>query len=447
MSLILSIDIGTTKICTLAYDPETNAPVAVRTHANNSDIPGLAPECHEQDPLAIKRLVMGLLEDLLHDEAVRSKPISAIGITGQMHGVLLVDDKQQPVTQLITWRDGRSTGQISSWQAALGADAPTRSGCQLASGYGGATLAYLKQAGGLPSGTKALSIAGYIAAQLSGQVACDPTHAASWGIYDLKSGDWDQKTLDVLGIPPEVLPPILPCAHPLSGMSAEPRRLLGLDERVQVCSPLGDNQASVFALGDGRMDTLVLNLGTGGQISRPQADYSYTMGMETRPMPFGGSIQVGASLCGGWSYAYLRQFYQAVLREIGGVEMDDRSVYARMNQLVDDGDASGLHVDTRFSGSRLEPGRRGMMAGINTHNLTPAALTRAWVEGMIGELYDQAKAAGLDGIRTVVAAGNAVRMNPAMARMIALRFGLPCTVSEYLEEAALGAARAAAFLQ
>jgi sugar (pentulose or hexulose) kinase len=155
MSLILSIDIGTTKIAALALDSDSNQPIAVRAQANASDLAGLPPERHEQDPLEIKRRVFALVSDLLKDEAVRARPVSAIGLTGQMHGVLLVDAQLQPRTPLITWRDGRTTAQISAWQDALGAGAPARLGCRLAAGYGGPTLAWLRQAGLLPAGAKA----------------------------------------------------------------------------------------------------------------------------------------------------------------------------------------------------------------------------------------------------------------------------------------------------
>ena len=51
-------------------------------------------------------------------------------------------------------------------------------------------------------------------------------------------------------------------------------------------------------------------------------------------MPLEGFLLVGASLCGGWSYAYLRRFFQAVVQQIGGLRINDDEVYRRMNELA-----------------------------------------------------------------------------------------------------------------
>ena len=83
-------------------------------------------------------------------------------------------------------------------------------------------------------------------------------------------------------------------------------------------------------------------------------------------MPFGGYIQVGASICGGWSYSYLRSFYQKVAKEIGGIEITDAEAYARMNKLAANATqgAEGLMADTRFLGTRGDTGIRGKITNI-----------------------------------------------------------------------------------
>ena len=370
--------------------------------------------------------------------------ITGIGLTGQMHGLLLVDAHLNPLTNLITWQDTRAAAELPAWQEKIGPQAPARLGCRLSAGYGGASLAWLARHGPLPEDARALSIAGFLAASLCAKAACDPTHAASWGLYNLLAGCWDMPTIDALGIPPELLPILRPACLPLAHLSPSAQESLGLGPGVTVSSPLGDNQAGVYGLAGGDPQVLILNLGTGGQVSTPQAAYAHHSGLETRPMPFQGFIQVGSSLCAGWSYAYLRQFYQAVLREIGGIELSDEAVYERMNALVEGAASDGLAFDTRFDGSRLEPWLRGSLTGIDTHNFSPAALTRALSEGMVEELYNLAQAAGLQDTHRIIAAGNAVRKNPTLAQVISRRFGLHCEVSEHREEAALGAALATA---
>ena len=442
MSLILSLDLGTTKICALALDARTGLPVATLSAPNDSTLPGLARDRHEQDPRRILDIAFNLLRGLLAQPELRGRAVRAIGLAGQMHGLLLVDANLNPLTNLLTWRDERCAPLIPIWQDRLGPSAPARLGCRLSAGYGGASLAWLASQGDLPRGAHALSLAGYLAAILSGELACDPQHAASWGLYDLQARDWDLPALVALGISPALLPRLQPSALPLGPLAGPVREALGLEGETLVCSPLGDNQAGVYGLSGGDPGALVLSLGTGGQVSAPCPVYAYNPALETRPMPFSGFIQVGASLCAGWAYAYLRQFYQSILSEIGGQELDDETVYARMNALAASAGPGSLAFDTRFSGSRLEPGLRGTLSGIDTHNFTPAALTRALAEGMVAELHNLAQSAGPRDVRRVIAAGNAARKNPLLPQLITQAFGLPCEISPHREETALGAALA-----
>lgn len=443
MAVVLSLDIGTSKLCAMAFDPEAGQPLAALSAPNSSDASGLPSDWHEQDPIRIRERCWTLLRSLLSQDILKGAEVLGIGITGQMHGLLLVDESLRPLTRLITWRDGRTASRIEDWRARLGAEAPLRLGCRIAPGYGGATLAWLAQERMLPARAKALSIADFLAASLCGLAASEPTHAASWGLLNLAAGDWDADALHILGIPPAVLPALQPSCRPLGILSPEAQQALSLGASVRVCSPLGDNQASVIGLAGLDSGALVLNLGTGGQISRPRRDPAVRSGLETRPMPFGGYIQVGASLCGGWSYAYLEQFYKSVARELCGVELEDGAVYARMNAWAQKEGETDLRVDPRFSGTRQDAALRGSITGIDTHNLTPAALTRAMAAGIVQELFDLASETGMEGIERIIAAGNAVRKNPALPGIISARFGLPCSVSAFQEEAALGAALSA----
>ena len=107
MAALVSLDIGTSKLCALALKIETLEPLAVYSIPNDADVAGLPDGYHEQDPTRLRDRVYELLALLLADKAVRREDIVGLGITGQMHGVLLVDPDLRPTTNLITWRDRR----------------------------------------------------------------------------------------------------------------------------------------------------------------------------------------------------------------------------------------------------------------------------------------------------------------------------------------------------
>ncbi|NIP25551.1 MAG: hypothetical protein GWN67_14240 [Phycisphaerae bacterium] len=449
--IVLSLDIGTSNLCALALSCDSLGPLAICSKKNDTEIANLAAGYHEQDPLRIRDLCLELIQELLSEKNVRNDEVVGIGISGQMHGVLLVNSDLQPETNLITWRDqrtlaGNKPGLINETGRAFDTSVHERTGCCLHAGYGGATLWWLQKNGRLSEGAIALTIADYIAGCLTGVCATEQTHAASWGIFNLQKGRWDSKAIDKLGIPNRVLPTVNSTAKPLGAIRPAIAKRLGLESGVQVCSPVGDNQASIIGAAGFADDAMVLNLGTGGQISIPQNEYKFVETLETRPMPFGGFILVGASLCGGWSYACLKKFIQATVREFAGTELSDEEIYSRMNAIAAETaeGTSGITVDTRFSGTRLEPNLRGSISGIGVDNFTVANLTRGFVEGMIGELAEMASLVEIKGLTRIIASGNAVRKNPVVLDVIKSIFDLPCYISTNKEAAALGAAYSAA---
>ncbi len=449
--IVLSLDIGTSNLCGLALSCGSLQPIAICSEVNDAEIANLPVGYHEQGPLRIWDLCLGLIQKLLSEKKVRGEEVVGIGITGQMHGVLLVNHELEPQSNLITWRDQRilesgKPGNINEAIGALGPEICKRAGCCLRAGYGGATLYWLSKNNKLPDGTVAMTIADYVAGCLTGVIATDATHAASWGIFNVQESVWDAVAVNSLGISKEVLPEVHSTAKPLGTIKPTFAEQLGLGDNVHVCSPIGDNQASIIGAAGFAGDAAVVNLGTGGQVSIPRRDYLFLETLETRPMPFGGFILVGASLCGGWSYTYLQRFIQETVKDFAAVELSDEEIFNRMNIIAaESGEgASGVTVDTRFSGTRLEPNLRGSISGIGVDNLTVANLARGFIEGMVRELAEMASAACVKDFARIIASGNAVCRNPMIPDVIESIFGLPCYVSTDREAAARGAAYSAA---
>jgi len=437
MTIILSLDIGTSKIAAVAFDGETRQLVDVVTAGNRATASGLANGRHEQDAIPIYDTCLQLLRQLIAAGKFSPAAVRTLAISGQMHGVLLVDRELRPLTNLITWCDQRATELTlrinrDSW--------PTdRTGCYLHPGYGGATLAVLARQKTIPAGATALPIADFVAAKLSGVIATDASHAASWGITDICKTGWDCDLIARLEIPSAILPEIKPGLSELGKLRVN----LGLPPTVTVRLPLGDNQASFIGTCGLDNHAMLLNLGTGGQISLPCPDFCFHSELETRPLPFGGYLLVGASLCGGRSYAHLKEFFKETIQSFTGQTMKDEALYAAMNRIADESDTE-LTVDTRFAGTRMEPDLRGLVSDIGIDNFTPATLTRGWVRGMVRELTGMVDRQTTEKFKQVLVSGNAIRKNPLVQRFITAELGLPCVLSAHREEAATGAALAAA---
>jgi sedoheptulokinase len=441
-AMIIGLDLGTTSISAVLLDPERRAAICSAECAHNAGIAGLAKGYHEQCAATICTAATGLVASLVQKSGVPPERIAGLALTGQQHGLLVVDAGLNPLTNLITWRDQRTaTAPTLLRKHAYGPE----TGCFLHPGYGGLTLHHLIREGKLPNRAyKVLPITGFVAAQLTGCCSIDETMAASWGILDVRSRCWHDPLLKLLDIPKELLPEIATSCSPLGPVV--PACATGLGPQTIVFNPAGDNQAGFAGVGDLGRKEAVVNLGTSAQLSVFSPQYSFSPELETRPFPGGGFLRVYAALCGGWAYAYLAEFFQRVVEQIGGVTVSLSEVFDRMQRFGDSTDANGLCVDTRFAGERNGETVAGKIDGINTTNFIPGNLVRAFANGIAAELASAWQKMQVGSLKQLVVVGNAARHNPLLVRALEKQFDLPCRVLASGEEAALGAARLASLL-
>ena len=145
-----------------------------------------------------------------------------------------------------------------------------------------------------------------------------------------------------------------------------------------VCS-MGDNQASFMGSVDDPENTLLLNIGTGSQISFMTKEY-VDVNSDIELRPYGENyLLAGSALCGGRAYAMLEEFY----REISG-----HSCYDIMSKYAEDflnshDISQAWDVDTRFNGTRSNPNITGSIRGITAENFCPGAFTVGVMRGII----------------------------------------------------------------
>lgn len=449
LRILLGIDLGTTKLCALALDADSGAVLAVEDVANDTRLAAADPDAGEQDAQAIGDRARILLARLARHAAVAGGDVAGLGVTGQMHGVVIAAANGAPLTPLINWQDQRGNRKAPNGRtyteavhALLGTDL-ARTGCRPATGYGAVTLYRLAQERRLPQSGIALTIQDFFVHQLTGMAATDPSDAGSWGIFDTQGGaDWLPDIAARLGLPQRLLPPVFPTGTAAFPLRADLAGTLGLPAGLPVTVALGDNQASFLGSVPRLADSLLFNLGTGGQISVATRRFTTVASLETRPLIPGLWLLVGASLCGGRAYHLLARFFAAVGTEVFGTTVELPAIYTAMNRLAEVSGDNTLAVSPLFGGTRHDPAARATISGLGAENFSPEALTRALVRGMVGELMDYYRAAEQAGAAavTVVGAGNSVRRNAAVRQEIARQTGLPLLVPPRQEEAACGAA-------
>jgi len=451
VGVLIGLDIGTSKLSAAALDGNGGRVVGAVSAPTSAALRG-APEAAELDPGRVVGSSMGLIADLLGRAGVPKEGVSGIGVTGQMHGVVLVDRDGRALTPFVSWQDrrgalrcrasGRTYAEELSWR--LGERATEASGCRAATGYGGVTLLRMSEEGPLPRGATALTMPGMVVRELCGAAAIDPTEAASWGIFDVRHGErWLAEAEEALGGGFGALPETLATGSRAGALRPEAASAAGLPAGIPVAVALGDNQASFLGSVPSLPDTVLFNIGTGGQVSVPVDHFMRAEGLETRPLVNGLRLLVGASLCGGRAYEVLEAFFAGVGRELFGADRAG-SLLDAMNRLAGraEPECGGLRAGTVFEGTREDPARRGSLAGIGASNLTPANLARAIIVGIVDELmcyYGIARRAAGEPAQ-VAGAGGAIRDNPVLREEIERRVGAGLWLAPQEPEAAVGAA-------
>ncbi len=434
----LGIDLGTTKVAVVVYD-DRNGTETVVSGAHHGAVPSREPTVFEQDPAGIMECLTELLAQIPREQR---SAVSAVGITGQMHSLLLKDGAR--TSNLITWQDHRCGGEAIARFNRI-------SGLKLREGFGGASLARMAAAGELHRELRAAALGDYLASEITGSrtVITDPTHAASWGIYDCGSGDWNFAALGALGIPPEILPEIRPCGAVIGHVSEAFGRANGLPVAAKVVNAIGDNQASILGTGEDFEREIYLTLGTGAQLSVVcrETPSALPEKVEVRPFPGNRQLLVSAPLCGGAAFAFLADAVNRFRTALGEAALERGKLLNRldalgMEYLRGHGEPS-ITIQPHFLGERYDPGLRGSVNGLTLENAEPGALTAALAFGIVRTLKEDFPAEALSARSVVIGSGNAVRLNQCIRYAVEQEFALPLRLSAGCEEAAAGAAKQA----
>lgn len=422
----IGIDIGTTTISAVVLDVAKGKTAGVYTLTNASDIPSEFVWEKTQDVEQITGRIYKLLDSLLR----RYVGVKAIGITGQMHGILYIDANGNAVSPLYTWQDERAGLGSPSFCQIL----KERTGYPIAPGYGLATHFANQQNGNVPEGAvKLCTVMDYIVMKLTGRTV-PLTHcsdAASLGFYNTQTNTFDRKAILKAGIDSSILPDV----------TAE-SMIAGTWNGIPVTVAIGDNQASFLGAVRNPECEALANFGTGSQISVMNCDptgLQTNVAMEIRPFMEKSWLMSGSALCGGRAYALLERFFRQYVTACG-IAAEEQ--YEVMNVLAEKGLESGryLHVHTTFCGTRNDPTLRGNVDGISEELFTPEAFIAGTLWGMAAELHEMFLKMPHDHVNTLVISGNAVRKNPALRRMLKEVFEMDVCMPCHKEEAAFGAA-------
>jgi xylulokinase len=362
-SALLGIDLGTSsvKVALASTDGEVFAQTG-EAYAVGHPGPGWAETRSEDWWTAIcaaTRAVLSARPDL---------EVVGIGLSGQMHGVVTVDERGRPTRNAILWADTRAQRQAAAYQRLPGV---TRAG--LANpptpGMAGPILGWLieHESATVAATRWALQPKDWVRLRLVDAAATEPSDASATLLYSLADDGWDETVVASLGIDPAILPMILPTSATLAGtLISSAAADLGLRSGLPVAAGAAD--AAAAALGSGLTETgdAQLTIGTGIQLvtplngpARPAPDAGWPVVHCYRAATDLGHYAMAASLNGGSTLGWVR--------EILGVSWAE--LYAAANHRPAPGD--GLVFLPHLHGERtphLDPTMRGGWLGLSSEH-------------------------------------------------------------------------------
>jgi xylulokinase len=253
-------------------------------------------------------------------QAAGARP-AAIGLSGQMHGLVLTASGGQALRPALLWADSRATGSLRAYRR-LGPRALARLANPLAPGMAGPLLLWLAEhePRAYRDARWALQPKDWIRARLTGEVHAEPSDASATLLYDVLGDRWDLEVAGALGLDPGLLAPLLPSSGALAGrLAGSAAAELGLPAGLPVAAGAGDTAAAALGSGIAGSSDIQLTVGTGAQVIRSRAtpvsraEAGINLYRSATPR---GWYHMGASISGGLSLNWVRETMNATWAEL-----------------------------------------------------------------------------------------------------------------------------------
>ncbi|MEM1868270.1 MAG: xylulokinase [Thermosphaera sp.] len=263
---ILTIDLGTSAAKVLIFDTAGQVLAQARAdYPTHRPQPGWA----EQDPAdwwqAVVRATVSLRPFL---DRLRES-VDAIGLTGQMHGPVLLGKNGNTLGPCFIWMDSRAQKESETLNEVFGPDQLMRiTGNFCVPAFPVAKLSWFRSnAPTLYEQVRYILMPkDYIGYLLTQKIATDPSDASGTLLYDQKAGYWSDKLLEWVSLPPSVLPPVIGSTEVLGTLTARAAQELHIPPGVPVIKGAGDLATSALGLGVVAPGSAGLILGTAGQL-------------------------------------------------------------------------------------------------------------------------------------------------------------------------------------
>ncbi len=436
--LFLGVDVSTTGAKALLID-EKGAVLASATTALAVSTP--KPLWSEQDPLEWWTGTAASIRRALAEAGATGADVATVGLTGQMHGLVLLDGSHRVLRPAILWNDQRTGAQCDAIRARMGGRAHLVmvTGNDALTGFTAPKILWVREhEPEVYAKTRLVLLPkDYVRLRLTGVAAMDKADGSGTLLFDLPSRGWSREVLEKLEIPADWLPPTFEGPAVTGQVTAAAAAETGLREGTPVVAGGGDQAAGAVGAGAVRPGVVALTLGTSGVIfvttDGPLVEPEGRLHAFCHAVP-GKWHFMGVTL----SAAGSLQWYHDTLA--GGETFD--GLVAEAEQAP--AGSEGLLFLPYLSGERTpypDPLARGAFVGLTVRHRR-AHLTRSVLEGVAFSMRDcfmLLKQAGIGDVRQVRVAGGGAK-SALWRRICASVLGVELVTVNSTEGGAYGAA-------
>lgn len=439
MKAFLGIDLGTSSAKALLLRED-----GVVMGTCNGEYPIIIPSvgCAEQDPSSWWLAVTGAVRRLLAETGIATREIAAVGLSGQMHGMVPLNEAREVVRPAIIWADQRAREYVDYVYGVVGKDVFSRITLNpLSPGFQLATLLWMRDHEPLNYRrlAKVVLPKDFIRYRLTGALGTEITDASSTLLFDTTARRWSTKIIETLSLDESHFPGLSESLDVVGGVTAAAAEETGLAAGTPVIA--GGSDQPMQAIGNGltASGSVSLTTGTGGQlfsvVERPVFNPDLNTHTFCNVLP-GTWYVMAATLSAGLSLSW---FSENIARE---ASFDTLSAEA---DTIPPG-SEGAFFLPYLAGERtphLDPLARAMFFGLTLKH-TRAHMTRAIMEGVAysyRDCLDVLENLGIPAHRIIASGGGA--RSTLWLQIQTDVLGREIHTTEVKEQASFGAALAA----
>jgi len=441
VSLVLGLDVSTTATKAVLQDAD-GIVRAVGTSAYSYETPH--PLWSEQDPALWWEATRIAVREALEAADTDAEAVEAVGLTGQMHGLVALDDRDEVLRPAILWNDQRTGAECDAIRGIIGRRRLIEiTGNDALPGFTAPKLLWLRrhEPDVWASIAHVLLPKDFVRLRLTGEHALDRADGSGTILFDLAARDWSPEILDALAIEPRWLPPTFEGPMVTGTITEGAASATGLRAGIPVVAGGGDQAAAAVGVGSVVPGVSSLSLGTSGVLftttEGPAIESEGRLHAFCHAVPDRWHL-MGVMLSAAGS---LRWYRDALAPGVAFEELVEEAAEVPPG-------SDGLLFLPYLTGERTpypDPLARGAFVGLTVHH-GRAHLTRAVLEGVAFGMRDSLelmRAAGIQPPDQIRATGGGSR-SALWRRILADVLGASIVTTPSAEGAAQGAATLAA---